>query len=269
MNKEGELELIKNVYARTRNCVVTGPAAAVLMGVATEMWVRHADLKRRSGTNAGRQTRNSKGAVYRSGGFDPSRVGTTHGVAHVSVTQMLLDTYRYYGRLAALVSMESARQKWPMLTTERLLDRASELPQANGIKPFRSLIRYSVATSESALETLGRDQIIQANLPGIISIEYQVTIEWADDTGRIRRARVDMLINGFIAIEFDGAGKLRGDFGEPLQTLIDERSRERGLQNRGYVFLRVTWNDIRDGRVAAMVRSLILATEQGPKRTFF
>ncbi|GAB3086420.1 hypothetical protein CAQUA_02110 [Corynebacterium aquatimens] len=267
MDRQGEIELIKRVHGRTKDCIVTGPAAAVLMDLATHEWVRQVDLKRRSGTNAGSRKQNKHGAVYRSGRFREDRVQTSHGIPHVDGTQMLLDTYRYYGRLAALVTLESARFKWQQLTTQYLLEQLDDVPSANGIRDFRRLIHYSVETSQSPLETIVRDQIIQADIPEVHSIEAQVKVTYIDGQGRVRTAWIDFMINNFLGLEADGEEKISGKYGDPTQVLLDERSRQIGINNKGIPIIRVTWDDAIHGRVPRIVQEALIAYSSTPRRT--
>lgn len=264
--KQEQWDLIKWAYERTRKCVVTGPAAAVLLGIETLDWVEQVDLRRESGTNAGPRASARPGVIFRSGHLDEDEVMTTDGIRHVNGIRLLSDTFKYYGRLAALVSIESARNKWPSLTVEELLRRADHLPKSNGYKAFQELLRYSSGTSQSVLETLGRDALLAAELSEVHSIEYQVEVEFCDRTGWWRRSYLDMLINGVIGVEFDGLGKTSGEFGDPSVARAKERAREIGIQNEGFQILRVSWSDVVGGRFPDMVRRAILAREQGPKR---
>ena len=158
----------------------------------------------------------------------------------------MFDTYRYYGRLEALVQIESARWKHSHLTTDVLLKKAEVLPKARGIKGFRALIEWSADSSASALETIVRDRILGAvesgRLQGVEKIEFQVGFQIMDEFGSPTTAWVDCIINDCIIVESDGAEKTSGAMGNAVAAVNSERHREKQLQNKGGVFFRVGWD---------------------------
>ncbi|MDO5670319.1 MAG: hypothetical protein Q4G50_09965 [Corynebacterium sp.] len=58
---------------------------------------------------------------------------------------------------------------------------------------------------------------------------------------------VDILINGWLVLEIDGKSKYNGEYGEdPEKVILDEREREKALQNLGTTVLRTGKKDMDD-----------------------
>lgn len=250
------MELIRRVATQTRKAVVTGPAAARLKGLDTYGWVEKVDLVLPSKARA-TDTQHKKGdRVYRSAQLPASNWSDSGEIRTVSLIRALFDSYRYYGRREALVQMEAARRKWPTLTVDDLLGRTGTLPRAKGLAGFRELIRYSGDLSFSPLETLKRDAILRAiaegRLTGVETIEFQVGFFITETDGVVRLAWVDILINGFIAVEADGLVKKDGTYGDAVAATLEERHREVELQNTGAVFVRTGWHESE----AALIRKI-------------
>lgn len=260
MNSGEEMALIKSVAARCRTSVVTGPAALRLHGIKTYRWVTDVDLGLRGTARAFDTTAPLRNRTYRSGMLRPEDITTIDGIAVVRGIRALFDTYRYYTRTDALVAIESARHLHK-LSTRDILIRTKQLPRAKGLRGFRELIRYSAGTSQSPLETLGRDGILRAiadaRLTGVVSLEFQsertITTPW----GEPRRALIDATINAFLGIEFDGRIKMSGAFGDPGAVAEEERFREKQLQNQGMVISRFGWADVESGRYIKVLQHLV------------
>ncbi|MDY5786140.1 hypothetical protein [Corynebacterium sp.] len=248
----GELELIRGVAARTRSAVVTGPAAAKLRGLHTLDRVSSVDLLLPGAVRAAKSRGGATNAIYRSGYLAPEHIVEHEGIRVVSTIQMAFDTCRYYGPLAALVVLESARFRRPEVTEAELLELADTLPRAKGLAMFRRVIAYSAATSQTALETVGRHALIEARIPGLNSIRGQVSFEYLDLARSHHHGRMDLLINGFICVELDGRGKYTSDI-----VSHEERFREKYLLNQGLLVLRAGWADVWGGVLEARVARAI------------
>ncbi|MCT2159331.1 hypothetical protein [Corynebacterium sanguinis] len=251
---------LKSVAARCRTSVVTGPAALRLHGIKTYRWVTIVDLALRGTARAFDTTTPSAGRTYRSGILRPEDITTVDGIAVVTGIRALFDTYRYHPRTDALVAIESARHLHK-LSAENLLDRARQLPRAKGLRGFRELIGYSAGTSQSPLETLGRDGILRAiasgTLTGVTNLEFQAERTILTARGEPRRALVDATINAFLGIEFDGKVKLSGIYGDPHRVIEEERMREKQLQNLGMVICRFGWGEVENGSYIAVLQNLL------------
>ena len=258
MDKQAELELILESIRHCRSAVVTGPAAARLMGVNTLTWVRKTDVLLRNGAKPRAKMKGQ--LVYRSAILKPHEIREINGVAVVRPVRMLLDTLRYHGRLECLVALESLRNKWPDRFTQALLLESCEtLPRAKGANDLRELIKYSADTSESPLETVARDRLLQ--LPEVVTLEPQAEIAYRGDYGELCLSRVDFLINGFLVAEVDGAAKYSGIYGDPRKVITREKTRENGIQAEGFPIVRGDWTSVMEGIFANRVAQIVRAEE--------
>lgn len=147
--------------------------------------------------------------------------------------------------LAGLVALESMRN-WAKGNDAAYVNALIGQRRYKGKAAVRALVERSVTTSDSALETWGRYLLEEANLPGVHSIEPQVRF---DVNGRTYY--VDLLVNGWLIIEFDGNVKYRGENAE--MNLVREAQRQHDLLNSGRSMLRVSHADLESGRFLVMV----------------
>lgn len=256
-----ELELISAVAKDTKNAVITGPAAARVMGVSNLGWVEQVHLIMPGRSHQWGKRRQYPDRVYVSASITDEEWHVYQGFRVATLVRTTFDTYRYCGRMPALVQIESARNKWDVYTQEALLEQTASLPRAKGIREFRELIRLSTHRAESPLETLARHQILQAvergELSGVHSVEAQVNFVIRDLDGAIVYARVDLLINGYIAIELDGRVKTDGTFGDPVTVTLQERHREKELQNLGIIVRRFGWKAVMTGEFLTVIETVL------------
>ena len=257
--RAAELELIQDVASKCKTAVITGPAAARWLGLSTYNWVTKVDLAL-PGNSRTWGNKDPKRAYH--GGLLRDNEHIVHdGIRTTTGIRAMFDSLRYHGRMEALVQIESARFKHSHLTTDYLLEQASALTQARGIKAFRELIAYSVDTSASPLETIVRDTILRAiadgRLQGVHTLEFQVGFRIRERDGRPTVAWADILINGFIIVEADGVEKTSGVMGDAASVLRDERERETKLQNQGAVVRRVGWGNAKTPEFIANIQTAI------------
>ncbi|WP_291313828.1 hypothetical protein [Corynebacterium sp. UBA2622] len=253
---EREIALIRSLYGHRRTAVLTGPAALRVLGIKTLDWVKKIDLVLLGRTRAKGRGRWRPGFVYHSGRLDESHIVRNHGITMTSLIMALFDTYRYHGRLPALVSIESALQR-PDVSKELLRSWARDLPQSQGVRGFRRLIDYAAEGSESPLETLGRDAILSAGLPGVHTIRQQVPFIYHDSWGMRRNGRSDLVINDCIVIEWDGRSKSLDNWDVVTH---EERIRERWLMNGRQLLIRAEWEDVKNGSIVGMVAAALELT---------
>lgn len=255
---EEELARIKHLYnTHRRKAVLTGPAALRLMGVNTLYWVDSIDLVLEGATKAKARGTWPKGVVYRNGVLAEQHVRQRGEYKTTSLVMALFDTYRYHDRTSALVAIESAL-RLPGVTKAQLREWVTRLPRAQGLKGFRALVEYASVLSESPLETLGRDSILQARIPGLVSLEQQVEFRYETSWGEPKIGRLDLLVNGVIVVELDGRGKSAGDWEGVTR---EERERERWAMHGSTVLIRATWEDVRGGSLVEWVREAIALTQ--------
>ena len=257
--RQAELDLIQRVTAQCKTAVITGPAAARWLDLSTLNWVTSVDLALPGGSRSWGKTYPDR--IYRSGLLRAAEFVEHNGIRTATAIRAMFDSFRYYGPLEALVQIESARFKHSHLNTDYLLEQASALTQARGIKAFRKLIEYSADTSASPLETIVRDTITRAiadgRLHGVHTLEFQVGFRIRERDGRPTVAWADILINGFIIVEADGVEKTSGVMGDAASMLRDERERETQLQNQGAVVRRVGWGNAKTPEFIAELQTAI------------
>lgn len=147
--------------------------------------------------------------------------------------------------LAGLVALESLRHQAGNRDAD-CVARVLGLRRYRSKGTVRSLVSRSVADSGSALETWGRYLLEEADLPEISSIKPQVLFRVKG-----RRFYVDLLINNWLIIEFDGSVKYLGaDAGLNLRK---EADRQHDLLNTGRPMIRVSHADLANGRFVPMV----------------
>lgn len=195
-------------------------------------------------------------------GRGPSRRQWPHGVSYISgylpedsflvyegmrvakISRAAIDVARRDGLTQGVVAMDSARRKWPGLTTEILLKELELAGRIGNRAIAAKAIELSRADSGSVLETRARLIILDADIPEIESIEYQVAIPFGADP--LSYYVVDMQVNGWLVLEVDGATKYRGTYGvSPEDAIRQERAREKYLQNRGLSVIRVLEEHLR------------------------
>jgi very-short-patch-repair endonuclease len=97
-----------------------------------------------------------------------------------------------------------------------------------------TMLRLCDPSSESVGETRLRLLLVAARLP----VRAQVQIS----EGAAVFARVDLLVEDRVVVEFDGAVKYSGDVSG--RTLFEEKRREDRLRELGFEVVRVTWADL-------------------------
>lgn len=255
--RQAELDLITQVAAQCKTSVITGPAAARWLGLSTLNWVTAVDLALPG--EARSWGKKYPDRVYRDGLLREQEFLVHNGVRTATAIRAMFDSFRYHGRMEALVQIESARFKHEHLSIDYLLAKTEVLPRARGLKSFRQLIGYSSDTSASALETRLRHRLLRAvetgQLTGVESLEFQVGFQILDEHGWPTLAWADALINGFLVLEADGREKTSGEMGDAADALRRERHRETQLQNHGAVVRRAGWAASSwDGLIAELQR---------------
>jgi len=224
--------------------VVAGKAAARLWGIGLLSVENKVEIQLPGRVRAGSRGTWTTGARYRSV-ILPKRYQTVErGIRVTTRLRCLVDIARHEPLDEAVVALDSARHLWPELTLERINREFAEMGTVRNGSRFRAALERSRPDIGSPWETKARLLLIDAALPEVQSVETQV--EFRDPlTGR--SYFVDILINGWLVLEVDGRSKYRGEYGDPATVLLDERDREKALQNLGSVVLRVGVKELTDG----------------------
>lgn len=226
--------------------VVTGPAAASLLGLAY-LHRRHqrVDLLTPyvSGTQRGRHVTRRRASP------DVPRE-TVNGIRVTTAQRTAIEASLMHGVRDGLVIAESAL--WSgRCTSEELGRELRAAANRKGRASASTVVDVAGDRSQSAGETLTSWCLRLAGLEGFVQ---QVHI--IDDEGNWV-ATVDFFHPelGF-AIEFDGDVKTSGQYGDPTRVARDQLRRHDSLANLGIFVLRLKWTDVVDGRVVAKLREI-------------
>lgn len=231
--------------------VVAGRAAARLWGLQVLSFNPTVELMYLDGKSATSKRYWPPQVIFRRCNLRSDEMVEHYGLRVTRIMRTLRDIAVYHGVLEALVSTDSARRKWPKLTKEYLREGILGGPRFKGVAAIREAIELSETKAESALESKGRYLILKFRHPEIRTIDLQAKIEGSS-------YQVDLLINGWLAIELDGDIKLDGTtFGKTDEVLRKERQREIFIQNTGRLLIRGGWDHLKpqaDGKIPLLVR---------------
>ncbi|MDO5512044.1 hypothetical protein [Corynebacterium sp.] len=235
----------------TDKAVVCGMAAARLWGVPLLGVEKTVDLLLPGRSRPPSKRLWMSGTTYRSAVLPEAQITTQGGIRVTTLLRTLTDICRYEDRDEAVAAVDSVRRKWPTFTKEKLHQRLEHMGSYPGIGDFREVVEMSRAMIGSPWETKARLLLLRCGDPAIISVETQVAFQ-DPITGKVYY--VDILINGWLVLEIDGLTKYRGAYGDDPETVIlEERAREKALQNLGSVVLRVGKEDLEEPEVGYCV----------------
>ena len=148
------------------------------------------------------------------------------------------------GVLSAVCSMDDALHD-RRCTRRQLEDAVAQLPEHHQEPAWRA-IDLTDPLTESVGET--RTRVMLRDLG--FSVQPQKTLR----RGRAFVARVDFLVDGLVAVEFDGLVKYEGLDGRA--ALAAEKARESAIVDLGYEVVRLVWADLVDpAEVARRIRA--------------
>ena len=244
--------------------VVSGVAAARLWGLGTRSLDPTVDLTL---TDSKPRARKSwpPNTRYRSASLNPDQIAEKEGLRLTTMGRTVADIARWVGLIDAVIALDSVRQKFPDEPFEDLRMRALGPGPFHGRETVRRALELSRPGIDSPLESWARMLLIQANLG--VEILTQVKIEDSEGDSYFV---LDLLLDRWLAIEVDGEVKYDGStFGNPTDEVIRaERQREKKLQNKGLVILRVGVRDLvsrsrGESNLVRQVRELIAARSTG------
>lgn len=225
--------------------VVTGLAAARLWGIkvlSSDPTVELTLPERRRGPS---KRYWPEQVIYRNAILPTRDIHHEHGLRVTTVSRTLRDITSYHGVLEGLVAIDSARMKWPTINRDSLRRELLHGPKYHRMRQVAQAIALSVPDAASPLETTGRYILATADLPGIRSLQTQAPVSLGPGRGNYY---LDLLINGWLAVELDGRHKLDGStFGPTDAMLRAERNREVAIQNQGIRVLRAGWDHLQPG----------------------
>ncbi|QPK83625.1 DUF559 domain-containing protein [Corynebacterium qintianiae] len=211
-----------------RGGILTGRSAARVCG----MWVVALPEEKLEVSLPSRASSPSRVAT-RDYQFRYSRIPAQHislvdGILVTVLVRTFADIARFHGFLEGLIAVDWLRFRG--IDLEVIRDGVCMMGRSKGIATVRGCIEHSVGSSDSPFESLARGMLIEG---GVTGVKAQVSIG---------NYLVDLLVEGWLIIEIDGAVKYNGPDAERARQR--EFTRQKAIANRGYVFLRYTPGDL-------------------------
>jgi hypothetical protein len=248
--------LRRSVYARSQD-VVDGPARALLDVVAAQLASEHEVVgthetaaavhglpmlaaydgpPRLSRVRPPGQGRPGRGGPARLvSQIPPHHRALVSGAAVTTVARTAVDLARSGGAMASVVVLDGALRSTPRAALEQVLDDCRGWP---GIDSARDAVLFADGRAESALESVGRWRMHEAELP---PPDLQVLL--CDEDGPIGRTDFCWLAHRTVG-EADGFGKYRtADGSADFAALRAEKLREDRLREAGFEVFRFTWDE--------------------------
>ncbi|EEI15913.1 hypothetical protein HMPREF0298_2247 [Corynebacterium lipophiloflavum DSM 44291] len=172
--------------------------------------------------------RASTSVQFRYSPIPAEHISEVQGIRVTVLVRTFADIARYHGFLEGLVAIDCLRFRGIELSV--VAEHLRPMGRFKGVATVRRCIHHSVAISDSPFESLARGLLIDACVTGI---QTQVKIEGY---------RVDLLVDGWLVVEIDGASKYSGADAERVRQ--SEFNRQKTIANLGYVFLRYSPADL-------------------------
>ena len=166
---------------------------------------------------------------YLYGNLPSEHITESNNLRTTTIERTYLDILRLYGVREALAFVEAAMERYH-IGKNQMLQRVKNLHNVTATKWAIALLNRAHNNVQSVYETLGRYLLEEAHLKEITSITPQAELREGDQT-----YYPDLLINKFLIVEIDGNVKYQTNI---IETLLQERRRERELQRRGYSIIR-------------------------------
>ena len=246
--------LRRSVYARSKD-LVDGPGRAALDVVAAQLATEHAIVAthetaaavhrlptmlaydgplRLSRVRPPGQERPGRGGPARLvSQIPPHHRALVSGAAVTTVARTAVDLARTGPAVSSVVVLDGALRSTPRAALEQVLDDCRGWP---GIHAAREAVLFADGRAESALESVGRWRMHEAELP---PPDLQVLI--SDEDGPIGRTDFCWAAHRTIG-EADGFAKYRSaDGSADFAALRAEKLREDRLREAGFEVFRFTW----------------------------
>lgn len=141
-----------------------------------------------------------------------------------------IDIARYHGFIEGLIAADYLlrRGKDPADIAQEI----RRMGRAKGIAMARECLAHAIPNSDSAYESLARGLLIQAGIGPVVA------------QAKIEHYFADLLVDGWLIIEIDGAVKYEGE--DAAEVWNAEFKRQKRIGNKGYVFLRFDPKTLRE-----------------------
>lgn len=187
-------------------------------------------------TSAPSRSQWPRDVIYRNWHLPPDDVQVWHGLRVTNRLRTTFDVIRTSDLAQGLMLLDAELQQGG---NRKKLERTFRaFGRAHGVKRIWRTLAHASGLAESPLESKARAQLLEAGLPEITEIRLQAEIAVEGIT-----YRVDILINGWLALELDGAIKYAEDAAHAIRR---ERAREKRIQNTGLRVLRFSNADLEE-----------------------
>lgn len=232
-----------------RSAVLTGKAAACVLGIPfleNTTNLKTVQLTLPGNMKPPARSQRSSYVSYTSRVLPERDIVVENGIRVTSIPRTFLDLVVYESEDIAASFIEAA-YFYGRATKAGITHEIQHMPALKGKPRALRLLAMTRENSESLYETKARRMIEEADLACITSIETQAEVPCGNTTYRI-----DILINGYLGIEIDGRCKTAG---RP-EVLIDERIREKRIQNQGYLIIRYHPDELNSAFILDVVNVL-------------
>lgn len=251
-------------WLRARACslsypkaVLSGWSAADVLGIG--VLARHDDLGEvcltYSSQSRSRSTKSlGPGIRFSSRILPPEQIVEIRGVRCTSLVRTFVDIQYYYGELEALCFIESALTVVNGLTKEWVEAQLRSLGGIRGVVGAQKTLSLAYCGVGSVMETYLRYLIYQAcrKYRGLIkTIEVQARIATPEGD-----RFPDLLINGWLIVEFDGVGKYGETVADFRRAKRKEEHRQLLLLKQGFRIVRCTYQDVGPAVIEVIVAML-------------
>jgi hypothetical protein len=221
---------IRAVTARFgADVVVSHQSAAVLHGLP--LW--GLDLSRVHVTRPSRRTRSERTVIVHRSALEDDETTLIDGIRVTTVGRSVAETTASSSYEVGVVLADAALHQG-LVSADELVTTADRFPQWTGSPAARAAARFADGLSESVGES--RTRVLMANA-GMPKPRLQVVIR--DQNGGFV-ARVDILVDEELAVEFDGEYKYGGN----PDAVLAEKWREDRIRACDYRVARVSWSDL-------------------------
>lgn len=234
--------------------VVVGKSAARIWRLPLLGTTEPTELCSCGTTSAPSRSQWPKDVIYRNWHLPPDDVQSWHGLRVTNRFRTIFDVIRTSDLAQGLTLLDAEFQQGGSRTKLERTFRA--FGRAHGVKRIWRALAHASGLAESPLESKARAQLLEAGLPEITEIRLQAEITVKGIT-----YRVDVLINGWLALELDGEIKYADDAAHAIRK---ERAREKRIQNTGLRLLRFGHADLEepDGRPSRFITEVTAVLRQ-------
>lgn len=193
--------------------------------------------------------------VRHHGALPPEDRLDVDGLPVTSLPRTVIDCTTSMAAVSAIVVADSALRLGVDAAT--VWERLEQGPGRRGMRTARRVLTWADGRAESPGESVTRWTLLAG---GVTELDPQVPV-----ATRLGLFWLDLALRGCqVAIEFDGFVKYAGGYGAAPRVLFEEKRRQDALEEEGWVFVRVTWSDLRQREaVVARVRA---AARRAPRR---